>query len=273
MQDYTLEWLFLIGLVLLVAIWAWSVWRGVPPRQEKPDAQVSSGPTLMDYYRKRAEVADSRRADARGAAWARAEAQERADARAGEGIQEKADKEARRTAWRQADTQARRRAQAEAVVRKKAQAKADDRAAQHAEAQRKARAAAKEREPVCARARVRARAQMRAGEGEIGFSALHKNSPINLLGYRVGASSPLLPRERRAILASAVSDHLPNAFGPDYLAIWGTPGTRKRYEQIQRHLRFLLKSQGAHPRRRLAANDWTADLEWLTAQFGARFTH
>lgn len=97
------------------------------------------------------------------------------------------------------------------------------------------------------------------------------NSPLTLMGYRVGKTKGLVPAARQSILRRAVEDHLPNAFPADYAEAWGTPGTRARYDRICQHLALMIEVQGGRASMRHAVADWTADLGWLKATFGPRF--
>ena len=98
-----------------------------------------------------------------------------------------------------------------------------------------------------------------------------QESPLVLMGYRVGKTKGLPVFERQDILRKAFDDHIPNAFDPDYMATWGTPGTRQRYNKIVEHLTHQIELRQGRRNMRAAVADWEADLSWFRKTFGGRF--
>jgi hypothetical protein len=96
-----------------------------------------------------------------------------------------------------------------------------------------------------------------------------KESPLHLLGYRVGKSSGLSPKERRDILRQcyqqrvlAFSDDSPAA----YRESWGRPCSAKRLYRMAWHIKVLIEGRtGSDPRKPVARADWIADFKWLKA--------
>ncbi len=96
-------------------------------------------------------------------------------------------------------------------------------------------------------------------------------SPLKLLGYRVGRSSPLSLKRRHEILESALIDFLPNCYDETYIHHWGTPGTKRRFQKIEQHLSWLIRYHGSSSRNLSARRDWEADLKWLRENFESRY--
>lgn len=108
-------------------------------------------------------------------------------------------------------------------------------------------------------------------KGSDPFEGMEKESPLKRLGYQVGKSSPLLPRERREILRAAVTEHFPNDYPREYIERWGTPLTKKRVRQIAYHLDYLIERDGRRFSHRHAVADRKADREWLEQEFPDKF--
>jgi len=92
-------------------------------------------------------------------------------------------------------------------------------------------------------------------------------SPLHLMGYIVGKAG-IPTEERREILKAAFQDHLPNAGSAEYMAQWGMPGTKQRFDAIAGHIsKCRIKSGRPAFDYSVADDDWTNDLNWFVAQF------
>ena len=91
-------------------------------------------------------------------------------------------------------------------------------------------------------------------------------SPLSVMGYRVGASG--LPRsKRRDVLTRAFKGRLPQVGGPEYMSHWGAPGKPARLRRIAQHLVDLWASNARRANMDHAVGDWRADLAWLKGAF------
>lgn len=96
-------------------------------------------------------------------------------------------------------------------------------------------------------------------------------SPMHMLDYKVGATSPHDESSRREILRSCFNAvKLP--FGDDcsksYRAGWGTAGSTQRLYRMALHIKHLIEGpSGRDYRRPQAAADWLSDLEWLKVTY------
>jgi hypothetical protein len=97
-----------------------------------------------------------------------------------------------------------------------------------------------------------------------------EESPLVLMGYRVGKTKGLKESERRKILRKAFEDHIPNAYELDYMADWGTPRTRARYDRIVEHLAFMANSRSGQKNMDIAVSHWQSDLDWFKREFRHR---
>jgi len=112
--------------------------------------------------------------------------------------------------------------------------------------------------------------------GDYGVS----NSPLNLLGYRVGKTSPLTISERRKILTDCFNTaDLPFSDDSDenYCRKWGRKGSDQRLYRIAVHLKSLADGRtGRDHRKPQARQDWISDSKWLkekyAKQYGSRFS-
>ena len=92
-------------------------------------------------------------------------------------------------------------------------------------------------------------------------------TPMSLMGYRVGRTSPHSEEERRAILNEIFgSINLP--FDDDassiYRSTWGTPKSAQRLHRMALHIKCLVDSPVGNDLRNLVAReDWLNDLTWL----------
>ena len=109
--------------------------------------------------------------------------------------------------------------------------------------------------------------------GELGVVA----SPMHLMDYRVGKTSPHSEVERRAILDEIYcSRNLP--FGddcsPTYRSNWGTPKSAQRLYRMASHIKFIVDGpNGSDYRKSVAREDWINDLAWLKKTYFRKTVH
>ncbi len=109
--------------------------------------------------------------------------------------------------------------------------------------------------------------------GELGVL----ESPMHMLDYRVGVSSPHDEQTRRAILSRCFgATNLP--FGddcsPSYRAGWGTAKSAQRLYRMALHIKVLVEGpNGKDARRPQASVDWVSDLNWLKQTYFKRTLH
>jgi len=105
---------------------------------------------------------------------------------------------------------------------------------------------------------------------EIGQESLGvTESPLHLLGYRVGETSSLSEEDRRRILREAFEmDSLPAVESDKYMAKWGAARSHQRLWRIAFHLSMLLNGPvGRDWRKPQTRSDWVDDLSWLRKTF------
>jgi hypothetical protein len=105
------------------------------------------------------------------------------------------------------------------------------------------------------------------GNADFGVS----ESPLHLLGYRVGSTSPLTASQRRNVLTECFeSPQL--AFSSDsdkeYKAKWGRPRSAQRLYRMAVHIKSLADGRvGKDPRKPQSRADWKSDLNWLREKY------
>jgi len=95
-------------------------------------------------------------------------------------------------------------------------------------------------------------------------------SPLHILGYRVGATSKLSVKERREILTQCFkSIELPFCEDADaiYIQHWGRGTSAKRLFRMADHIKWLANRMGKDPRKPQARLDWISDLNWLKEKY------
>lgn len=111
------------------------------------------------------------------------------------------------------------------------------------------------------------------GPGDLGVL----ESPMHLMDYRVGKTSPHAEETRHAILDEIFcSRNLP--FGEDcttaYRASWGKPKSAQRLYRMATHIKFIVDGpSGKDPRRPVAREDWIKDLAWLKRTYFNKTAH
>jgi hypothetical protein len=91
-------------------------------------------------------------------------------------------------------------------------------------------------------------------------------SPIHVLGYRVGKSG-LAATERRKILKASFQGKLPRVESDRYMRAWGQPRTRDRLRRMARHIAWLARLWGNQQSHTVATSHWREDLSWLRDEF------
>ena len=104
-----------------------------------------------------------------------------------------------------------------------------------------------------------------------------QESPMHMLDYRVGATSPHSSSDRRVILQQCFATaKLP--FGSDcadsYRKAWGRAGSVQRLYRMALHIKFLIEGpSGRDYRKPQALADWTEDLIWLKRKYYKKGVH
>lgn len=96
-------------------------------------------------------------------------------------------------------------------------------------------------------------------------------SPLHILGYKVGVTSELTVVQRRKILKDCI-DHKDLTFSYDstdeYITKWGRPMSPQRLYRIAVHIKSMADGRvGKDPRKPQARIDWIEDLSWLKMNF------
>lgn len=105
-------------------------------------------------------------------------------------------------------------------------------------------------------------------------SELAGESPLHIMGYKVGTSSPLTVTERRGILVQcfeAKQLEFTEVSDDAYKQRWGRPCSAMRLHRIASHLKYLAETMGKDPRKLQAGEHWTQDLNWLKENYYQNF--
>ena len=100
------------------------------------------------------------------------------------------------------------------------------------------------------------------------------DSPMHLMGYRVGKTSPHSEDERHEILNvifSAKTLLFDDDCSPTYRADWGTPKSAQRLYRMALHIKFLVNLIG--DRKSVARQHWIDDLAWLKKTYFRKTVH
>jgi hypothetical protein len=94
------------------------------------------------------------------------------------------------------------------------------------------------------------------------------DSPLAVMGYRVGKVRGLGVLERRRILRDAFAGKIPSAVGKieqlsEYMEQWGQPKTSQRLWRMAKHLRGLISYNRNKATWHQAIDDWEEDLLWM----------
>ena len=107
--------------------------------------------------------------------------------------------------------------------------------------------------------------------GEIDFGV--SESPLRILGYKVGSSSSLSLSERRKIISKCFETKqldFSSDSSEDYIANWGRASGAQRLYRIAIHLKSQADGRSGI-RSPKARQDWISDLKWLKARYYAKF--
>lgn len=99
-------------------------------------------------------------------------------------------------------------------------------------------------------------------------------SPLHILGYRVGATSDLSATRRRKILTECFESRL--TFSKDskeaYIAKWGRESGAQRLYRMAAHIKSLADGLvGKDYRKPQSRADWISDLNWLKKKYFANY--
>lgn len=103
--------------------------------------------------------------------------------------------------------------------------------------------------------------------GQFAGEKFAKESPLHKLGYVVGKVNGLPEKARRRVLADAFTGKLPKVHSVEYMATWGTPGSRIRLRRMANHLATFARLWQNEQNFDTAVAHWEADLDWLHDEF------
>jgi hypothetical protein len=106
-------------------------------------------------------------------------------------------------------------------------------------------------------------------EGDFGVS----ESPLRILGYKVGSSSSLSVAERRKIISQcfeAKQLDFSDDSSQDYITNWGRASGAQRLYRIAIHLKSQADGRSGM-RSPQARHDWSSDLKWLKTKYYSIF--
>lgn len=92
-------------------------------------------------------------------------------------------------------------------------------------------------------------------------------SPLAYVGYRVGKTNGLLPRDRERRMQVCFRIDIPAELRRDY-ASWAGPGSRTRLNAMRAHIRMLATMRKDRPGYEVAVAEWERDAEWLGTELG-----
>jgi hypothetical protein len=103
-----------------------------------------------------------------------------------------------------------------------------------------------------------------AGPGGLSGELWLAEGPLKFLGYSVGEDAAP-PEVRRGILGRVFEGPLPPVFPPDYLDVWGDPGSPARLKKMADSIASFARSKKRHDAVRFAQaiRDWESDLGHL----------
>lgn len=100
-------------------------------------------------------------------------------------------------------------------------------------------------------------------------------SPLHILGYRVGSTSNLSVTDRRAILVECFESKeltFSHDSSEPYIAKWGRGKSAQRLYRMATHIKSLADGRaGKDYRKPQARLDWVSDLKWLKDNFFAKY--
>ena len=103
--------------------------------------------------------------------------------------------------------------------------------------------------------------------GQFAEKKFAEESPVHKLGYVVGKVAGLPDKARRRVLADAFTGKLPKVHSAEYMATWGTPGSRIRLRRMANHLATFARLWQNEPSFDTAVAHWEMDLARLHDEF------
>lgn len=101
-------------------------------------------------------------------------------------------------------------------------------------------------------------------------------TPLHILGYRVGRTSPLTPTGRRNVLRlcfQAKKLEFSSDSSQSYMEDWGKAESGQRLCRMAQHIKSMVDGMvGRDPNRKQSRLDWIADLKWLKSTYYSRYT-
>lgn len=94
-----------------------------------------------------------------------------------------------------------------------------------------------------------------------------KHGVLSVVGYKVGKDGAP-ERQRHAKLDFIMTGVLPPVSSPAYMAEWGSPNSRQRYQKLHRVIRVLASGNIKLPNMELAVQHWEDDLKYLEQKWG-----
>jgi hypothetical protein len=94
-----------------------------------------------------------------------------------------------------------------------------------------------------------------------------EQSPLAVMGYRVGTTNGRREEIRRQILQSAFQGPLPFVESAGYMELWGQPRTAERLRHIAKHIMNRIESNRHKANFHQAIQDWSDDLAWMKETF------
>ncbi|WP_374663196.1 hypothetical protein [Ramlibacter sp.] len=113
--------------------------------------------------------------------------------------------------------------------------------------------------------------------GGIEAPPLHElagESPLHIMGYRVGVTSPLTLSERRKVLVDCFEAKIlefSEECEDSYKRKWGKQHSAQRLYRMAYHLKYLADTVGKDARRPQAREHWAEDLKWLKQRYYGNF--
>ena len=94
-------------------------------------------------------------------------------------------------------------------------------------------------------------------------------SPLAYVGYRVGETNGLAPRDRERRMMVCLRIDIPPAMRADYRN-WGGPATPERLGSMRRHLTMLASMRRGRLGYKTAVAEWERDAQWLQTEMETR---
>ena len=96
---------------------------------------------------------------------------------------------------------------------------------------------------------------------------LRDNSPLTILGYKVGKTGKGKKERLKSLIATLHTDFNLNPRLAEFLPDWGEPGSGTRLQKMAKYISMNIYPRSAGGRRQEAVRDWLEDLQWLKTTF------